>query len=60
MLLILGLDGQRELLMLGQIALWVVLVTAIVSAVDYYRHYQAAPAANVADFEEARRQRRTG
>jgi CDP-diacylglycerol--glycerol-3-phosphate 3-phosphatidyltransferase len=59
MLLILGQDGQRELLMLGQAALWVVLITALASAVDYYRAYQAAPP-NVADFEQARRQRRTG
>ena len=59
MLLILGQDGQRELLQLGQIALWVVLITALASAVDYYRAYQTTPA-NVADFEEARRQRRTG
>jgi CDP-diacylglycerol---glycerol-3-phosphate 3-phosphatidyltransferase len=58
MLLILGQDGQRELLLLGQIALWVVLVTALASAADYYRAYQTAPA-NVADFEEER-QRRTG
>lgn len=58
MLLILGQDGQRELLLLGQIALWVVLVTALASAVDYYRAYQTTPP-NVADFEEARR-RRTG
>ena len=59
MLLILGQDGQRELLLLGQVALWVVLITALASAVDYYRTYQAAPP-NVADFEQARRQRRTG
>ncbi len=59
MLLILGQDGQRELLLLGQIALWVVLVAALASAADYYRAFQSAPA-NVADFEEARRQRRTG
>ena len=58
MLLILGQDGHRELLLLGQVALWVVLVTALASAVDYYRAYQTAPP-NVADFEEARR-RRTG
>jgi CDP-diacylglycerol--glycerol-3-phosphate 3-phosphatidyltransferase len=59
MLLILGQDGQRELLLLGQIALWVVLIAALASAVDYYRAYQTTPA-NVTDFEEARRQRRTG
>lgn len=59
MLLILGQDGPRELLILGQVALWVVLITALASAVDYYRSYQAAPP-NVADFEQARRHRRTG
>ena len=59
MLLILGQDGQRELLLLGQAALWVVLITALASAVEYYRTYQAAPP-NVADFEQARRKRRTG
>jgi CDP-diacylglycerol--glycerol-3-phosphate 3-phosphatidyltransferase len=59
MLLILAQDGQRELLLLGQIALWVVLIAALASAVDYYRAYQATPA-DVTDFEEARRQRRTG
>jgi CDP-diacylglycerol--glycerol-3-phosphate 3-phosphatidyltransferase len=58
MLLILAQDGQRELLLLGQIALWVVLIAALASAVDYYRAYQATPA-DVSDFEEAR-QRRTG
>ena len=59
MLLILGQDGQRELLLLGQLALWVVLITALASAVDYYRAFQSTPA-TVADFEEARRHRRTG
>lgn len=59
MLLILAQDGQRELLLLGQVALWVVLIAALASAVDYYRTYQAAPT-NVTEFEEARRQRRTG
>lgn len=59
MLLILAQDGQRELLLLGQVALWVVLIAALASAVDYYRVYQTTPA-NVTDFEEARRQRRTG
>jgi len=59
MLLILAQDGQRELLLLGQVALWVVLIAALASAVDYYRAYQTTPA-NVTDFEEARRQRRTG
>ena len=47
----------RLLLVLGQAALWVVLVTALVSAVDYYRRFQRAMVsrdAKVADFEAAR------
>lgn len=61
LLLILGQDGRQPFLFLGQIALWVVLITALVSAVDYYRAYQTTPPeGKVADFEEARRQRRTG
>ncbi len=62
LLLILGQDGQQPFLLLGQIGLWVVLATAILSAFDYYRRYYAAPpeAPNVRDFEEARRARKTG
>ena len=61
LLLILGQEGHQPFLFLGQVALWVVLVTALASAVDYYRAYQGAPppADKVADFEEARR-RKTG
>lgn len=61
LLLILGQDGQQPFLLLGQIGLWVVLATAIASAVDYYRAYQTStPSPKVADFEEARRARKTG
>ena len=62
LLLLLGQNGAQPFLWLGQVALWVVLVTAIVSALDYYRAYQATPGpADVSDFEEARRRsRRTG
>ena len=62
LLLILGQDGHQPFLFLGQVALWVVLLAALASAVDYYRAYQSTPppADKVADFEEARRQRRTG
>lgn len=61
LLLILGQDGHQPFLLLGQIALWVVLIAALASAVDYYRAYQRTPppADRVADFEEARR-RKTG
>ena len=61
LLLILGQDGQQPFLLLGQIALWVVMATALASAVEYYRAYQSAPPPSdkIADFEEARR-RKTG
>ncbi len=38
-LLTLGRDYLQEFFVLGQIALWVVLVTALVSALDYYRRF---------------------
>jgi len=61
LLLILGQDGHQPFLFLGQLALWVVLIAALASAGDYYRAYQTAPPTEkIADFEEARRQRRTG
>ncbi len=62
LLLILGQDGNQPFLLLGQVALWVVMLAALASAADYYRAYQATPppADKIADFEEARRQRRTG
>jgi CDP-diacylglycerol--glycerol-3-phosphate 3-phosphatidyltransferase len=63
LLLILGQNGAQPFLWLGQLSLWVVLVTTLASAVDYYRTYQSPPdASRVADFEEARQRanRRTG
>jgi CDP-diacylglycerol--glycerol-3-phosphate 3-phosphatidyltransferase len=44
LLLILGQSGAEPFFTLGQIALWVVVVTALVSAVDYYRAF-TGPAA---------------
>jgi len=40
LLLILGRDHLAGFFILGQIALWVVLVTAIVSGLDYYRRFK--------------------
>ena len=56
LLLILGWERMPLLLMLGQAALWVVMATALVSAVDYYRRFTRAMGAlsNVADFSAAR------
>ncbi|MEE2637782.1 MAG: CDP-diacylglycerol--glycerol-3-phosphate 3-phosphatidyltransferase [Acidobacteriota bacterium] len=58
LLLILSQDIQRFFI-LGQIALWVVVVTALVSAADYYRRFnQEGMHPRVADFEAARRRAR--
>lgn len=57
LLLILGWERVPALLVLGQAALWVVLVTAVVSAIDYYQDFQrgmSARAAKVTDFEAAK------
>jgi CDP-diacylglycerol--glycerol-3-phosphate 3-phosphatidyltransferase len=42
LLLILGHDGWPWLSFLGHIALWVVMLTAVLSAADYYRRYSLA------------------
>ena len=59
LLLILG-NQAWAFLVLGQVALWVVLVTALVSAADYYRRYnRVLTSPKVADFEEGRRRAST-
>ncbi len=62
LLLILGWERMPVLLQLGQIALWIVLATAVVSAIDYYRRFQQAfpRSAKVADIEHARARRERG
>jgi CDP-diacylglycerol---glycerol-3-phosphate 3-phosphatidyltransferase len=42
LLLILGHNGYHPFFVLGQAAMWVVVVTAVVSAVDYYRRFARA------------------
>ena len=55
LLLMLG-NQVWAFLVLGQLALWVVLATALVSAADYYRRYsRVLTDPKVADFEAARR-----
>ena len=56
LLLILGWERMPWLLILGQAALWVVVATALVSAVDYYRRFNRAMAnvSKVADFSAAK------
>jgi CDP-diacylglycerol--glycerol-3-phosphate 3-phosphatidyltransferase len=60
LLLILGWERLPVLVLLGQVALWVVLASALVSAVDYYRRFHVALARNpkVTDLAEARARRR--
>lgn len=43
LLLILGHDGWPWLTRLGRLAMWVVVATAVLSAVDYYRRYAQSP-----------------
>ena len=57
LLLILGWERWPALLILGRGAMWVVLITALISAFDYYQGFQRAMlsrSAKVADFESAK------
>jgi CDP-diacylglycerol--glycerol-3-phosphate 3-phosphatidyltransferase len=56
LLLILGWERMPLLLFAGQAALWVVMATALVSAVDYYRRYvrETSRQSKIADFSAAR------
>jgi CDP-diacylglycerol--glycerol-3-phosphate 3-phosphatidyltransferase len=55
LLLILGEEYLQQFFILGQIALWVVVVTALISAADYYRRFTQVDARpKVTDFEAAR------
>jgi CDP-diacylglycerol---glycerol-3-phosphate 3-phosphatidyltransferase len=42
LLLILGHEQSRSVFFLGQLGLWVVMATAVVSAMDYYRKFNQA------------------
>ena len=55
LLLILGREYLQQFFILGQIALWVVVVTALVSAADYSRRFtRVSERPQVTDFEAAR------
>jgi CDP-diacylglycerol---glycerol-3-phosphate 3-phosphatidyltransferase len=58
LLLILGGGPLPWLLPAGRIALWIVMVAAVVSAADYYRRFQVMMSARVTDVNVAREQRR--
>ena len=56
LLLILGREYLQQFFILGQIALWIVVVTALVSAAEYYRRFtQMGSDPQVSDFESAQR-----
>jgi CDP-diacylglycerol--glycerol-3-phosphate 3-phosphatidyltransferase len=59
LLLILGRGPLPWLAPIGYLALWVVMVAAVVSALDYYRRFQALTNARVTDINVARH-RKTG
>jgi CDP-diacylglycerol--glycerol-3-phosphate 3-phosphatidyltransferase len=53
-----GTVGERnELYVLGQVALWVVVVAAFVSAADYFRRFNVVLSPRIADITVAREQR---
>jgi CDP-diacylglycerol--glycerol-3-phosphate 3-phosphatidyltransferase len=55
LLLILGRDHLQQFFVLGQVALWIVMLAAIASGIDYYRRFNHVLHPKVADFESARR-----
>jgi CDP-diacylglycerol--glycerol-3-phosphate 3-phosphatidyltransferase len=55
LLLILGRENLQGFFVLGNVALWVVVVTSLGSAADYYRRFtQVLSRSDVSDFEAAR------
>jgi phosphatidylglycerophosphate synthase len=57
-ILALILSGQiAGLRIVGQAALWVVVLTALASAADYFRRFNSLQQARVADIQVAREQR---
>ena len=58
--LILAHGGAWPFMLLGQAALWVVLITALVSAADYFRRFNMILNPRVADFTAARERRAGG
>lgn len=57
LLLILGGEHMQQLVVLGTIGLWVVVVTALASAFDYYRRFTRVPQPSVTEFVQAREKR---
>ncbi len=60
LLLILGRDHLRQFFVLGQIALWVVLVAAVVSGADYYLRFSRLVNVRVTDLKPTVLERKIG
>src|SRR5258708_3795152 len=60
LLLIVGGGPFRWLMPVGQAALWLVMLTAVVSAVDYYRRFQRLLNGRVTDVNVVRERRKAG
>src|SRR5215212_7286986 len=60
LMLMLGWGPLPALLPIGQAVLWFVMLTAVVSAVDYYRRFQILLNARVIDVNVVREQRKAG
>jgi CDP-diacylglycerol---glycerol-3-phosphate 3-phosphatidyltransferase len=58
LMLMLGWGPLPALLPIGRVALWFVMIAAVVSAVDYYRRFHVRLNAKVVDVNVAREQRR--
>jgi CDP-diacylglycerol--glycerol-3-phosphate 3-phosphatidyltransferase len=58
--LILGKDHLHSFVVIGQLALWVAVAAALVSAFDYFRRFNVFTLARVADISVARNQRDQG
>jgi len=57
LLLILGWGPLPWLAPIGYVALWVVMIAAVVSAIDYYRRFQRMLSARVSDVNIARQRK---
>ena len=57
LLLTLSRGSLQPFFIVGQLALWVVMVAALVSALDYYRRFDHVLSPKVADFAAAARRR---
>jgi CDP-diacylglycerol--glycerol-3-phosphate 3-phosphatidyltransferase len=58
--LILGRDRLQGFFVVGEVALWVVLATAVISGIDYYRKFNSVLSARVAEVKAAPERKHAG